>query len=102
MPHRTGRTERGILDRVADLEAQRLPVAEVAADRLREEGDGDDHVGEAVVAEQLEDVLHARLPHDRDHRLRLVRGQRAQPRPLAAGHHDGLHAGRPSLHELIA
>ena len=43
-------------------------------------------------AEQLEDVLHARLADDRHHRLRLVRGERPQPRSLAARHHDGLHA----------
>ena len=43
-------------------------------------------------AQQLEDVLHARLADDRHHRLRLVRGQRAQTRALAARHDDGLHA----------
>ena len=67
------------------------PSAEVAADRLRHVGDGDDHLVEAVLLEQLDDVLHAGLADDRDHRLRLVRGQRAQARALAAGHHDGLH-----------
>ena len=71
---------------------ERLAVAEVAADRLRQERDGDDHVLEAVLAQQLEDVLHARLADDRHHRLRLVRRQRAQARALAAGHDDGLHA----------
>ena len=43
------------------------------------------------VAQQLEDVVHARLADDRHHRLRLVRGQRAQARSLASGHHDGFH-----------
>ena len=51
----------------------------------------DDHVLETVRAQQLDDVLHARLADDRHHRLRLVRGQRAQARALAARHDDGLH-----------
>ena len=47
------------------LHPERLAVAEVAADRLRQERDGDDHVLEAVFAQQLDDVLHARLADDR-------------------------------------
>ena len=90
-PHRAGRSERGLLDRVLHVHAEALAVAEVAADRLREERDRDDHVLEAVAAEQLDDVLHARLADDRHHRLRLVRGERAEARALAAGHDDGLH-----------
>ena len=73
------------------LDAEALAVAEVAADRLREERDRDDHVFEAVAAKELDDVLHARLADDRHHRLRLVRGERAQAGALAAGHDDGLH-----------
>ena len=88
---RAGRPGRGLLHRVADRHAVRLAVAEVAADRLRHEREGDDDVVEAVLAEQVEDVLHARLADDRNHRLRLVRGQRTQARSLAAGHDDGLH-----------
>ena len=41
--------------------------------------------------QELDDVLHARLADDRHHRLRLVRGQRAQARALPAGHDDGFH-----------
>ena len=40
--------------------------------RLRQEGDRDDHIVHPVLAQQLEDVLHARLADDRHHRLRLV------------------------------
>ena len=88
---RAGRAERRLLDRVRDVDAERVAVAEVAADRLRQERDRDDDVVEAVRAQQLEDVLHARLADDRHHRLRLVRRQRPQPRALAAGHDDGFH-----------
>src|ERR671936_774565 len=99
-PDRTRRPERRLLDRVLDREAQSLAAAEVAADRLRQECDRDDHVFEAVPLEQLEDVLHARLADDRHHRLRLVRGERAQARPLAARHDDRLHAGLTSRRAL--
>jgi hypothetical protein len=46
-----------------------------------------------VAAGELEDVLDAGLPHNWNHRLGLVRGQRAKPRALPTGHDDGLHAG---------
>src|SRR5207248_285599 len=96
-----GGAEGRLLDGVLDPEAERLAVPEVAPDRLRQEGDGDDHVLEAVLADELEDVLHARLADDRHHRLRLVGGQRSEARALAAGHHDGLHAAT-SLRALTA
>ena len=91
-PDRAGRPERQLLDRVLDVDAERLAVAEVAADRLRHEGERDDDLVHAVGAQQLDDVLDARLADDRDHRLRLVRGERPKPRPLPTRHHDGLHA----------
>ena len=90
-PDGTRGAERRLFDRVADLHPERLSLAEVAADRLREECDGDDHVAHAVLSQQLEDVLHARLADDRHHRLRLVRRQRTQARALATCHDDGLH-----------
>ena len=96
-PHRAGRAERRLLDRVLDVQAERLAVAEVAADRLRQERERDDHVVEPVLLEQLEDVLHARLADDRHHRLGLVRGQRPETRPLPARHHDGPHVSVTSM-----
>src|SRR5919108_244687 len=89
--HGAGGAERRLLDGVLDREPERLAVAEVAPDLLRQEGDGDDHVLEPMRSDELEDVLHARLADDRHHRLRLVRGQRPEARALAAGHDDGLH-----------
>jgi len=86
-----GGAERRFLHRVADVDAERLAAAEVAADRLRQESDGDDHILEPVALEQLDDVLHARLADDRHHRLRLVGRERPQPRALSPGHDDGLH-----------
>ena len=96
-PDRAGSSERRLLDRVVDRHPERLAVAEVGADRLRHEGEGDDHLIESVPVQQLEDVLHAGLADDRHHRLRLVRGQRAQSRALAPGHHDRPHLASTTL-----
>ena len=86
-----GGAERQLLDRVLDVQVERVAVAEVAADRLRHERERDDDVVEAVPAQQLEDVLDARLADDRHHRLGLVRGEGAQACPLPTRHDDRLH-----------
>ncbi len=86
-----GGAEGLLLDGVVHLEPERLAVAEVRADRLRHERERHDHLGQAVLAQQVEGVLHARLAHDRHHRLRLVRRQRAKPRALPSRHHDRFH-----------
>src|SRR5206468_7071310 len=98
---RTGGAERRFLDRVADVQSERVALAEVAADRLREERHRHDHVRQAVLAQELEDVLHARLADDRDHRLRLVGRERTKARSLATRHDDGLHR-RDSLRAVMA
>jgi hypothetical protein len=90
-----GSAERRLLDGVLHVQPQGVSVSEVRADRLRKERDRHDHVLETMVAKKLDDVLHAGLADDGDHRLWLVRGQRAQPRALAAGHDDGFHAVLP-------
>src|SRR6266700_2501796 len=95
-PDGAGGAERRLLDGVLDVDAERLPVAEVAADGLRQEGDCDDHVLHSVAAQKLDDVLHAGLADDRNHRLRLVRRQWAKARALAAGHDDRFHASTTS------
>ena len=89
--HGAGGAGGRFLDRVADGDAVGLAVTEVAADGLRHEGERDDDVVEAVLAQELDDVLDARLADDGHHRLGLVRRERAQARALAAGHDDRLH-----------
>ena len=101
-PDGAGGAERRLLDRVLDPQAEPLAGPEVAADRLRQERERDDHVVEAVALEQLEDVLHARLADDRHHRLRLVRGQRPQPRALPTRHHDRSHVPVTSMRRSAA
>ena len=72
---RACRAERGRLGRVRHVNAELRAVAEVVADGVGHEGDGDDHVLEAVAAQQSDDVLHHRPVRERKHRLRLVRGE---------------------------
>ena len=89
---RAGRAERRLLGGVDHADAELGPVAEVAADGVGHERDGDDDVGHPVLAQQADDVLHHRPVGHRQHRLRLVRRERPQTRPLAAGHDHCLHA----------
>ncbi len=100
-PHRTRRPHRRRLQRVVDRGAERFSVAEVRLDRLGQEGQGDGDVGQPVRAQQIDDVLHARFPDDGHHRLRLVRGQRAQPSPLSPRHDDRSH-GRLTAFQTAA
>ena len=94
---RSGRAQRLFFDRVFDRHPERLSVAEIGADRLRHEGERDGHVVDALRVQELEDVLHAGLAHDRHHRLGLVRGERAQARALSPGHDDRLHLDSTTL-----
>ncbi len=92
-----GGSQRRLLHRVVQIHPQRLAVTEVPADHLRQVGDGDHDLVHAVLAQQLDDVLHARLSCHRHHRLGLVGGQRPQPRPLPTRHHDGFDERLPSV-----
>ena len=89
--HRTGGAERRVFGRVAHPHAELGAVAEVVADLVGEERDGDDDVVETVVREQPHDVAHHRHVGDRQHRLRLVARERPEARAFTAGEDDGLH-----------
>ena len=89
--HRTHGAERRVLGRVPHPHTELGAVAEVVADLVGEERDRDDDVVEAVVGEQPHDVPHHRHVRDREHRLRLVAGERAQAGAFAAGQDDRLH-----------
>ena len=91
--HRAGRAERGGLGGVDHADAELGAVAEVGPDGVGHEGHGDHDVLEAVLAQQVDHVLHHRDVGHGQHRLGLVGGERAQPGALAAGHDHRLHAG---------
>ena len=95
--HRAGGAERRLLGGVDHAHAELGAVAEVGADGVGQEGDGDDDLVEAVPLQQVDDVLHHRPVDQRQHRLGRVRGERAQPGALAAGHDHGLHRAEPTL-----
>ena len=93
---RAGRAERLLLGGVDHPHAELGAVAEVGADVVGQEGDGDDDLVEAVLLQQLDDVLHHRPVGQRQHRLGGVRGERPQAGALAAGHDHGLHVVEPT------
>ena len=93
---RAGRAERLLLGGVDHPHAELGAVAEVGADVVGQEGDGDHDLVEAVALQQLDDVLHHRPVGQRQHRLRGVRRQRTQPAALAARHDHGLHGVEPT------
>ena len=92
---RAGGAERRVLDGVLEPHAQLRAVAEVGADRLRQVGHRHDDVLDAVLPQQLDDVLDARLAGDRHHRLGLVRREGTQTRSLPSCHHDALDGPSP-------
>ncbi len=88
---RSGRAEGRLLGGVGDPHAELGAVAEVGADGVGHEGDGDDDVVESVALEELDYVLHHRAVGQGHHRFGLVRRQRAQTGALAPSHDHGLH-----------
>jgi hypothetical protein len=93
---RARRAEGGLLGGVDHADAELRAVAEVVADRVGQEGDGDDDVLEPVLLQELDDVLHHRPVGDGHHRLRLVRRQRAEAGALATRHDHGFHGVSPT------
>jgi hypothetical protein len=85
------RPQGSLLNRIANVHAQALAVSEVTLYDLGHEMQGDDDVGDALPFEQIQDVSHDRLGHHGHHRFGPANGQRAQPRALAAGHHNRFH-----------
>ncbi len=88
---RPGGAEGRLLGGVDDLHAELGAVAEVGADRVGHEGHRHHDLVDAVALEQVDDVLHHRPVDQRQHGLRRVRRERAQPGALAPCHDHGLH-----------
>ncbi len=97
VPHAPRGAERTLLGRVGQVDAHVGAVAEVIAHLAGQELHGDHDVLDAVVADVPDDVLHHRPVGEREHRLRLVGGQRPKAGALAAGHDHGLHGAASSL-----
>ena len=93
--HRPRRTQRCVLDGVAEVHALLRPVAEVVADVGPQVLHSRDHLAHLVAAEQQQDVLHDRPARHRHEGLRALARQRPQPGALPARHDHGPHA--PSM-----
>ena len=91
--HAARSAERLVLSRVGEREVEVRAVAEEVPDDARQKLHGHDDVGEPVAAKQPKDVLQHGFAHDRQHRFRLITGQRTQAGALAPRHHHGFHAG---------
>ena len=94
--HRAGRAERGVLDDVFHRHAELGAVVEVRFDLVGQVVQRGDDLGDAVASQKSDDVFHHRLAGNRRERLRTARGQRPQPRPLAAGHQYAFHTTSPT------
>jgi hypothetical protein len=71
-----------------------LGLAERLADVVDAVGAGQDHVGDAVLAQEGELVGEEGTAEQRDDGFGATQRERAQPRPLTPGQDDGL-GGRP-------
>ena len=80
--------ERYLLGRVPQSHPQVRPVAGVRTHEGGEKLDGDHGVGDAVPAEQSQDVLEHRAVQHGQQRLGQAGGERTQPGPLTTSHHD--------------
>ena len=93
---RSRRAQGRLLGGVDHADAELRPVPEVAADGIGHERHGDHDVLEAVLAQEVDDVLHHGPVGHGQHGLGLVRGERTKSRALAARHDHRLHASTGS------
>ena len=77
---RAGGAQWRVFDGVADLDAERLAVAEIVLDGRRHELKSDDDVVDAVSLQERKDMLHDGLVDDGHHRFRTSDGEGTQPR----------------------
>ena len=93
-PQRAAGPERvGLLD-VTDAYPELLPVAQHAPHAVGHEPARQDHLVDAVPSEPVDHERDVRAVGQRDDRLGDRRGQRPQPRSLAAGEDQRLHRAR--------
>src|SRR5436305_11373792 len=85
LAQRSRSPERFALANVVDRQPELGTVAEIALEQVREMPRQDGRVLHTVATELPEQDLEDRHLPDRDQRLRKDCGERAQPRPTAAG-----------------
>ena len=67
------------------------PIFEVARDDIRLIVEGRDHVGDSMLFQELDDMLHHRLVQHWNHRLWDVAGERPEAGTEASRHYHGFH-----------
>ncbi len=94
--HRPGGAERRLLGRVGHAHAELRAVTEVVPDVVRHERHRDDDLVDPMALQQVDDVLHHRPVHQREHGLGRVRREGTESSALAPCHDHGLH-GTPHI-----
>ncbi len=92
-PDRTGRVERGRLDRVARTHPSDTPVRECLGECVGPVAEREDGVLDSVDGQLTEHPLDHGLLTDREHLLRRGQCERSEARPFAAHQDDGPHFG---------
>ena len=96
--HTARRSHGLLLDEIGQPHPQLLPAAEAVHHRLRLVAQGDADIGDPVVLQQADDVLHHRPAQQRGHGLGRAQRQRPQPGALPARHNDSFQTVRhPSI-----
>ena len=98
--HRSGRPERLGIDDVAQPHARRVALAEVGPQGVGPVAAGEDHVGHAVPAQQVELVRHEGAVDQRHHGLGAGVGEGPQARAGAADEDDGLITGHDGIRPM--
>ena len=90
-----GGVERLGLDGVVEGDSGAATVGIGVAERVGQEAEREHHLFDAVGGEVSDHVLDHGPVHDRQHLLREIRCERAQPRPEAPDQYHGAHGARP-------
>src|SRR5712671_242504 len=93
-PERPAGAERLRLARVTGGEAEPAAVAKMILHRLRQMTRAEQHAGEALAAQQLQQVFKKGPAADRQHRLGNGAGEFAEARATPAHENHGLGRGR--------
>ena len=74
------------------INAELGAVSEIIGYCIRLKEKSGDYIGDSVVTQQIDDVVHHRFVHDRYHRFRDIHCKGTQPGTESPCHYDCLHS----------
>src|SRR2546427_7833593 len=101
-PDRVGRPEALRLLLVRELDAERVPAAEILLHAAALPPDEDGHLLDPRISHRFDRVREERLPRHGEERLREVRGERAHPGALPGAQNPRLHAAALTFDRAIS